>query len=79
MDMDAVLAQIQGRGIPAATGSDAAVLLPLLLEALRPGDLALLMSNGGFGGLHEKLLAARSTHDDEPVRGSSIEVSGQVH
>jgi UDP-N-acetylmuramate: L-alanyl-gamma-D-glutamyl-meso-diaminopimelate ligase len=25
---------------------------------LRAGDHALLMSNGGFGGLHERLLAA---------------------
>ena len=25
---------------------------------LRPGDHALIMSNGGFGGLHGKLLAA---------------------
>jgi UDP-N-acetylmuramate: L-alanyl-gamma-D-glutamyl-meso-diaminopimelate ligase len=27
-------------------------------EDLRPGDQVLVMSNGGFGGLHEKLLAA---------------------
>jgi UDP-N-acetylmuramate: L-alanyl-gamma-D-glutamyl-meso-diaminopimelate ligase len=24
---------------------------------LRPGDHVLVMSNGGFGGIHEKLLA----------------------
>jgi UDP-N-acetylmuramate: L-alanyl-gamma-D-glutamyl-meso-diaminopimelate ligase len=29
-----------------------------LAAALRPGDPALIMSNGGFGGLHGKLLAA---------------------
>jgi UDP-N-acetylmuramate: L-alanyl-gamma-D-glutamyl-meso-diaminopimelate ligase len=29
-----------------------------LTEASRPGDHILVMSNGGFGGLHEKLLAA---------------------
>ena len=27
-------------------------------ESLRPGDVVLVMSNGGFGGLHEKLLSA---------------------
>jgi UDP-N-acetylmuramate: L-alanyl-gamma-D-glutamyl-meso-diaminopimelate ligase len=26
-------------------------------QALNPGDHALIMSNGGFGGLHGKLLA----------------------
>ncbi|WP_028988976.1 UDP-N-acetylmuramate:L-alanyl-gamma-D-glutamyl-meso-diaminopimelate ligase [Thermithiobacillus tepidarius DSM 3134] len=29
-----------------------------LLAELRPGDHVLIMSNGGFGGLHERLLAA---------------------
>jgi len=29
-----------------------------LVDAARPGDHILVMSNGGFGGLHEKLLAA---------------------
>jgi UDP-N-acetylmuramate: L-alanyl-gamma-D-glutamyl-meso-diaminopimelate ligase len=28
-----------------------------LVRAVRPGDHVLIMSNGGFGGLHEKLLA----------------------
>ena len=28
-----------------------------LARALRPGDHVLVMSNGGFGGLHGKLLA----------------------
>ncbi len=29
-----------------------------LAAQARPGDHILIMSNGGFGGLHEKLLAA---------------------
>jgi UDP-N-acetylmuramate: L-alanyl-gamma-D-glutamyl-meso-diaminopimelate ligase len=33
-------------------------LLPALTDALRPGDVALLMSNGSFDGLPERLLAA---------------------
>jgi UDP-N-acetylmuramate: L-alanyl-gamma-D-glutamyl-meso-diaminopimelate ligase len=33
-------------------------LLAALLEQVRPGDHVLIMSNGGFGGLHERLLAA---------------------
>jgi UDP-N-acetylmuramate: L-alanyl-gamma-D-glutamyl-meso-diaminopimelate ligase len=33
-------------------------LVQELADAARPGDHILVMSNGGFGGLHEKLLAA---------------------
>ncbi len=29
-----------------------------LLPQLREGDVVAIMSNGGFGGIHEKLLAA---------------------
>jgi UDP-N-acetylmuramate: L-alanyl-gamma-D-glutamyl-meso-diaminopimelate ligase len=32
-----------------------------LANSLRPGDHALIMSNGGFGGLHGKLLAKLET------------------
>ncbi len=51
-------------GVAAALGQKARVLgdLPGLVAALaadlRPGDRVLVMSNGGFGGLHERLLAA---------------------
>jgi UDP-N-acetylmuramate: L-alanyl-gamma-D-glutamyl-meso-diaminopimelate ligase len=33
-------------------------LLESLIEEARPGDHVLIMSNGGFGGLHDKFLAA---------------------
>jgi UDP-N-acetylmuramate: L-alanyl-gamma-D-glutamyl-meso-diaminopimelate ligase len=33
-------------------------LLQGLLASLRAGDQVLIMSNGGFGGLHARLLAA---------------------
>jgi UDP-N-acetylmuramate: L-alanyl-gamma-D-glutamyl-meso-diaminopimelate ligase len=29
-----------------------------IVDAHRSGDLVVLMSNGGFGGIHQKLLAA---------------------
>jgi UDP-N-acetylmuramate: L-alanyl-gamma-D-glutamyl-meso-diaminopimelate ligase len=31
-----------------------------IANARRPGDLVVLMSNGGFGGIHQKLLQALS-------------------
>ncbi|WP_051081741.1 UDP-N-acetylmuramate:L-alanyl-gamma-D-glutamyl-meso-diaminopimelate ligase [Thioalkalivibrio sulfidiphilus] len=40
--------------------ADTDVLLAALLAEVRPGDHVLIMSNGGFGGLHDRLLAALS-------------------
>jgi UDP-N-acetylmuramate: L-alanyl-gamma-D-glutamyl-meso-diaminopimelate ligase len=54
-DASAVAAAI---GANAATESSIESLLQRLLKDLRPGDHALVMSNGGFGGLHARLLAA---------------------
>jgi len=51
-------------GVARALGAKATVLgeMPRLVDALaselRSGDRVLIMSNGGFGGLHERLLAA---------------------
>ncbi len=38
--------------------SDLAALVAAVVAEARPGDHILAMSNGGFGGIHEKLLAA---------------------
>jgi UDP-N-acetylmuramate: L-alanyl-gamma-D-glutamyl-meso-diaminopimelate ligase len=49
-----VLRALAGRG---HAGGDVDVLARELARAARPGDQVLIMSNGGFGGLHDKLLA----------------------
>ena len=44
---------------PAAVVTDAVdTLVTEIVRAARPGDHVLCMSNGGFGGIHDKLLAA---------------------
>jgi UDP-N-acetylmuramate: L-alanyl-gamma-D-glutamyl-meso-diaminopimelate ligase len=53
-DAGEVLAALGTRG---HGRSDVSVLAKDLAQSLRPGDHALIMSNGGFGGLHGKLLA----------------------
>ena len=58
LDAGAVADSVGGAGVPAAAYESAAALLPDLLDALRPGDLALVMSNGSFDGLVGKLVAA---------------------
>jgi UDP-N-acetylmuramate: L-alanyl-gamma-D-glutamyl-meso-diaminopimelate ligase len=45
-------------GEKAAVASDLDALVALIVRDARPGDHVLVMSNGGFGGLHRKLLAA---------------------
>lgn len=42
----------------AETSDDLADLVKRIAAAARPGDHLLVMSNGGFGGIHDKLLAA---------------------
>ena len=49
---------LTSKGISAWAHPDADALLKALLEALRPGDLCLIMSNGGFEGLHGRLLSS---------------------
>ena len=44
-------------GTRAATHVDLDSLVEAVARAVRPGDHVLVMSNGGFGGVHEKLLA----------------------
>jgi len=44
-------------GARAETRSDLAQLVEGIVAAARPGDRILVMSNGGFGGIHDKLLA----------------------
>jgi UDP-N-acetylmuramate: L-alanyl-gamma-D-glutamyl-meso-diaminopimelate ligase len=54
-DAGVVLAALGGRG---HRSQDVDALARALAGRLRAGDHALIMSNGGFGGLHGKLLAA---------------------
>ena len=58
VDPDAMAETVRQRGTPAAAYASADALLPDLLSALGPGDLALVMSNGSFDGLVAKLAAA---------------------
>ncbi|OKP04583.1 UDP-N-acetylmuramate:L-alanyl-gamma-D-glutamyl-meso-diaminopimelate ligase [Xenorhabdus eapokensis] len=43
---------------PARWSADIDTLVKMIVETAQPGDHILLMSNGGFGGIYEKLLAA---------------------
>ena len=67
MDSGAVIRTIERRGVPAYEYNGADALLGPLLEEVQPGDVALVMSNGGFGNLHERLLDALADGEAEEV------------
>jgi UDP-N-acetylmuramate: L-alanyl-gamma-D-glutamyl-meso-diaminopimelate ligase len=54
-NLDEIAAKLAGK---AAVASDLAHLVATLAAELKSGDEVLVMSNGGFGGLHDKLLQA---------------------
>jgi len=66
-DLAATLAPLGER----AQAFDAlAALVDAVAAAARPGDQVLVMSNGGFGGVHQKLLDALAARRvDPPLRG----------
>jgi UDP-N-acetylmuramate: L-alanyl-gamma-D-glutamyl-meso-diaminopimelate ligase len=58
LDVDELVRDIELQGKPAHSFADADVILDHLVPELREGDVVAIMSNGGFGGIHEKLLEA---------------------
>ena len=56
LDIEALVRDIEQRDIPAHAFPDVERILHHLLETTLPGDVVLIMSNGGFGGIHNKFL-----------------------
>jgi UDP-N-acetylmuramate: L-alanyl-gamma-D-glutamyl-meso-diaminopimelate ligase len=59
-----LVASIAGRGAAARFLPSVDAILALLAAELRLGDRVAILSNGGFGGLHDKLLAVLAAADD---------------
>jgi UDP-N-acetylmuramate: L-alanyl-gamma-D-glutamyl-meso-diaminopimelate ligase len=56
LDVDAVVRELSGSGTPARAFGAMEQLVPALVEAARPGDVVVAMSNGAFGGIWGRLL-----------------------
>lgn len=56
LDTAKLIGQIRETGIPAFDLPDADAIVDHLAPKLQEGDVLAVMSNGGFGGIHEKLL-----------------------
>ena len=58
LDPEAVVGALAAAGRPAYYERDAAAIIERILPLLQPNDIVTVFSNGGFDGIHEKLLAA---------------------
>jgi len=58
LDTNELIEAISQQGKPALALSGADEIVTHILPELREGDVVAIMSNGGFGGIHEKLLTA---------------------
>jgi UDP-N-acetylmuramate: L-alanyl-gamma-D-glutamyl-meso-diaminopimelate ligase len=50
-----VVAALRGRGVQSALLADADAIVAAIVPELKPGDVVAILSNGGFGGIYEKL------------------------
>jgi UDP-N-acetylmuramate: L-alanyl-gamma-D-glutamyl-meso-diaminopimelate ligase len=55
LDLDRVADDIRQRGKPARVLADADAIVSAIAPELRRGDVVAILSNGGFGGIYEKL------------------------
>lgn len=58
LDTDALARAIAARGVAARAGESIDAIVADLSARCRPGDTVVFMSNGGFGGIHDKMLDA---------------------
>jgi UDP-N-acetylmuramate: L-alanyl-gamma-D-glutamyl-meso-diaminopimelate ligase len=58
LDTGELVEQVSSTGRPALCLPNADEIVDHLLPVLRPGDVVAIMSNGGFGNIHEKLLSS---------------------
>ena len=57
LDPAVVIADLQAKGKPAALAANADAIVETIAPELRSGDVVAILSNGGFGGIYEKLPA----------------------
>ena len=57
LDTEELIEAISKQGKPALALPGADEIVTHILPKLREGDVVAIMSNGGFGGIHEKILA----------------------
>lgn len=75
---DQLAQDLRARGVDAYHLSGVDNIVRYLAEYLRPGDVVLVMSNGGFGGIHEKLLAALREKWESDAKISAVSKTSAI-
>lgn len=71
LDPEQLIASLRARGIEADYEPAVDGIVSRIIRGARAGDVVLIMSNGGFGGIHERLLAGLAAGDVEGAPGAS--------
>jgi UDP-N-acetylmuramate: L-alanyl-gamma-D-glutamyl-meso-diaminopimelate ligase len=67
MDPEELVAALRAGGVPADYEPEVEAIVRLVASEAASGDVVLVMSNGGFEGIHEKLLRAVDPRAPGPV------------
>jgi UDP-N-acetylmuramate: L-alanyl-gamma-D-glutamyl-meso-diaminopimelate ligase len=63
LDIEKLIHDIAAQNKPAFAIADVDEIVAALKDELQPGDVVAVMSNGAFGGIHEKLITALADGD----------------
>ena len=75
LDPEELIASLRTRGVQAHYEPAVDDIVHRILGAARLGDVVLIMSNGGFGGIHERLLAELCPRDSARAADSDPEAA----
>ena len=70
MQPDRLVAAWEKLGRPAVYEPDVDRIVARVTSSARPGDVIMIMSNGGFGGIHEKMLRGLGGDSADGTSGS---------
>ena len=71
LDIGKLIEDISAQNKPAFAITDVEEIVKTLSGELRSGDVVAIMSNGAFGGIHEKVLTALSVRSPTVRKGMS--------
>ena len=71
LDPEKLAASLRARGVAAQFHPGPAAIVDAVAPELQDGDVAVVMSNGSFGGIHRKLLAVLSSRDLAAIAATS--------
>jgi UDP-N-acetylmuramate: L-alanyl-gamma-D-glutamyl-meso-diaminopimelate ligase len=76
MDIETLTAEVKRQGSRARVIADADAIVQAIAPEMRPGDVVAILSNGGFGGIYEKLpqrlkILGGGSSSDHPLKASA--------